>query len=94
MIFRHDDSIQPHNIKIDYDREKTELTEYVIRFAVAFAHLELFNCKVDRFLSIFADFLRIFGIIGEPRLSRFYSNDCQSCQLTPSNRICRYKFLK
>ena len=84
----------PHNFKSDVDREMSEISEYVLRFPVAFARFEVFHYKVSHFLSIFADFLLIFGIICEPGLSRFSSNDCQSCQLTPSNRICNYKFLK
>ena len=71
-----------------------DLCEYVIRFAVSFTLFEVFYCKVNRFLAIFADFLLVFGINGEPGLSRFSSNDCQCCQLTPSDRICSYKFLK
>ena len=77
--------VNPHNVKTDADREKSERFEYVIRFSVA---------SEQFFLSIFADFLLIFGIIGESGLCRFSSNDCQSCQLTPSNRICSYKFFK
>ena len=93
-IFRHNDRIYPHNFKSDIDREKNDLSEYVISFPVAFARFEVFHYKVSHFLSIFADFLLIFGIIGEPGLTRYSSNDYQSCQLTSSNRICNYKFLK
>ena len=94
LIFRHDDSIQPPNIKTDADREWTEHFEYVISFSVAFGHFEIFYSKVNLILSIFTDFLVIFGIIGTPGFSRFSSNDCQSCQLILSNRICSHKFLK
>ena len=93
-IFRHNDRIYPHNFKSDIDREKRDLSEYVIRFPVAFTRFEVFHYKVSHFLSIFADFLLIFGINGEPGLSRFSWNDCQTCQLTSSNRICSYKCLK
>ena len=49
---------------------------------------EISNSEVNLFLSIFTDFLAIFGIIGQPGISRLSSNDCESCQLIPSNRIC------
>ena len=77
----------PYNIKPDADREKSGVSEYVNIFSIAFQNFEIFYFKMNRFLSIFADFLLIFGMSDEPGFSRCSSNDSLSCQLIHSIRI-------
>ena len=52
---------------------------------------EIFCAVICLFFLDFYRFFDISGAITEPDVTRFSQNDCQSCKVIPSDRICSYK---
>ena len=52
---------------------------------------EIFSAVICLFFLDFYRFFDISGAITEPDVTRFSQNDCQSCKVIPSDRICSYK---
>ena len=52
---------------------------------------EIFSAVICLFFLDFYRFFDISGAITEPDVTRFSQNDCRSCKVIPSDRICSYK---